>query len=322
MDPLSEILKSLRLEGAVFLESEFTAPWCVRARFGMPEEGDPAFNSRHKTAFFHWVMSGECSIQLAGDDSVLHAAAGDVILFPHDDLHLVGSDLKIAPTESYGRPHVESGSSVLPLVQAGGGGAATHLVCGYVACDHKVLRPLLRALPHVLLANVGSSPDGAFLRDALQIAVRKSVSLTAGNASSLTKLAELLFVEVIRSYAENAPLAAQGWLAGLKDPHVAHALQLLHSRPGDPWTVESLSREVALSRSTLKNRFVALVGEPPIHYLSQLRLAIAAQELAATRDSIGKIAERAGYESEAAFNRAFKREYGMPPAKWRRSRAD
>jgi AraC-like DNA-binding protein len=135
----------------------------------------------------------------------------------------------------------------------------------------------------------------------------------------LAKLAELLFVEAMRRYMEGLPPQGKGWLAGVRDAHIGRALALLHAEPAKPWTVDTLAREAALSRSALAERFASLVGESPMHYLTRWRLALAAQALRSNSDAIARVAERSGYESEAAFNRAFKREFGVPPAAWRKS---
>jgi AraC-like DNA-binding protein len=192
-------------------------------------------------------------------------------------------------------------------------------VCGYLACSRSVCRPLLDALPRVLCIPIGDGPASAMLHELLRIGVRESSGLRPGAGSLLAKLSELMFVEAMRRYVEKLPPHGMGWLAGLRDAQVGRALALLHGEPGKPWTVEELAREVALSRSALAERFAALVGEPPMQYLTRWRLALAAQTLRAGREAVARVAERSGYESEAAFNRAFKREFGMPPAAWRRA---
>ena len=201
----------------------------------------------------------------------------------------------------------------------GGGGEATRFVCGYLACNRSVCRPLLDALPRVLHIPIGDGPAAALLRELLRVGVRESSAARPGTESMLAKLSELMFVEAMRRYAENLPPEGKGWLAGVRDAHIGRALALLHGEPGRPWTVDELAREVALSRSALAERFTALVGEPPMQYLMRWRLALAGQALRSSGEAIARVAERSGYESEAAFNRAFKREFGMPPAAWRKA---
>jgi AraC-like DNA-binding protein len=204
----------------------------------------------------------------------------------------------------------------------GGGGAATRFVCGYLALSRSVFRPLFEALPRLVCIPMGEGPAAAMLRELFRAGVRESAALRPGAGSMLAKLAELLFVEALRRYIERLPPGGNGWLAGVRDAHVGRALALLHATPGRHWTVDELAREAALSRSALAERFTALVGEPPIQYLLRWRLALAARALRSGADAIAQLAERSGYESEAAFSRAFKREFGMPPAAWRKAAAN
>ena len=201
----------------------------------------------------------------------------------------------------------------------GGGGVATRFVCGYLACSRSVCRPLLEALPRVLRIPIGEGPTAALLRELLRVGVLESSMSRPGAESMLAKLSELMFVDALRRYVESMPPGGKGWLAGVRDAQVGRALALLHARPDKPWTVDELAREVALSRSALADRFAALVAEPPIQYLMRWRLALAAQRLRSGREAIARVAEHSGYESEASFSRAFKREFGMSPAAWRKA---
>jgi AraC-like DNA-binding protein len=203
----------------------------------------------------------------------------------------------------------------------GGGGASTRFVCGYLACSRSVCRLLLDALPRVLRIPIGDAAASTMLRELLRVGVIESSMSRPGARSMLAKLSELMFVEALRRYVEAMPPDARGWLAGVRDAHVGHALALLHAKPDKPWTVDELAREVALSRSALAERFVATMAEPPMQYLLRWRLALAAQRLRTCRDPIARVAERIGYESEAAFSRAFKREFGLSPAAWRKAAA-
>jgi AraC-like DNA-binding protein len=200
-----------------------------------------------------------------------------------------------------------------------GAGAITRFVCGYIACSRSVCRPLLEVLPRLLRIGIGDGAASAQLRELLQMGVRESSASRPGAESMLAKLSELMFVEALRRYAEDLPPQGKGWLAGVRDKQIGRALAVLHGDPGRAWTVDELAREAALSRSALAERFTALVGEPPIQYLMRWRLALAAQALRAGGEAITRVAERSGYESEAAFSRAFKREFGLPPAAWRKA---
>jgi transcriptional regulator GlxA family with amidase domain len=179
----------------------------------------------------------------------------------------------------------------------------------------------LEALPRVLRIPIGDRHAGTLLRELLRAGVSESLSSRPGAESVLAKLSELMFVEAMRRYVEDLPPEGRGWLAGVRDPQIGRTLALLHDDPARAWTVDALARRVALSRSAFAERFAALVGEPPMKYLKRWRLALAAQALRAGNDTVGAVAELSGYESEAAFTRAFKSEFGLPPATWRRSSA-
>jgi AraC-like DNA-binding protein len=319
MDALSDVLKSVRLEGAFYLNAEFTAPWCLRGKFGMSSIRQRLAGAEHVVGF-HFLTEGSCKVKLVDGTEVLDVAAGDLVLFPQDDRHLMGSDLHIAPLESENADCVGSATDAdLMQLRHGGGGAVTRFVCGYLACSRSMCRPLFEALPRVLRIPIGDGQASALLRELLRVGVRESLASRPGAASTLAKLAELIFVEALRRYVENLPPGGKGWLAGVRDAHVGRALALLHGEPGRAWTVDELAREAALSRSALAERFAALIGEPPMQYLMRWRLALAARTLRAGGEAIARVAESSGYESETAFIRAFKREFGMPPAAWRKA---
>jgi AraC-like DNA-binding protein len=318
MDALSDVLKSLRLEGAVYINAEFTAPWCVRAKFGPASVRARLAGAEH-VVFFHFLTEGGCKVRLADSKETLDVAAGDLVLFPKEDKHLIGSDLQLAPVETASLVGADTTPDAdLIQMRHGGGGAATRFVCGYLACSRSVCRLLLDALPRVLRIPVGDGPAAALLRELLRVGVRESSAARPGAGSMLAKLSELMFVEAMRRYVEDLPPQGKGWLAGVRDAQIGRALALLHGKPRRAWTVDDLAREVALSRSALAERFAALVGEPPMQYLMRWRLALAAQTLRSSGRAIARVAEDSGYESESAFNRAFKREFEMPPAAWRR----
>ena len=320
MDALSDVLKSVRLEGAVYINAEFTAPWCVQAKFGLASVRARLAGAEH-VVFFHFLTEGGCKVRLADRVEALDVTAGDLVLFPQEDKHLLGSDLHLAPVDSASLIGADVAADVdFIQIRHGGGGAATRFVCGYLACSRSVCRPLLDALPRLLRIPIGDGPAAALLRELLRVGVRESSASRPGAESMLAKLSELMFVEAMRRYVEDLPPGGKGWLAGVRDAQIGRALALMHGEPGRAWTVDELAREVALSRSALAERFATLVGEPPIQYLMRWRLALAAQALRSGNRAIALVAEESGYESESAFNRAFKREFGMPPAAWRRER--
>jgi AraC-like DNA-binding protein len=319
MDALSDVLKSVHLESAVYVNAEFTAPWCIRGELGLPSIRKRLIGAEH-VAFFHFLTEGACNVRLVNGGEKLDARAGDLILFPQEGKHLMGTDLHLTPMEGDATvtPPPTADADLFHL-RHGGGGARTRFICGYLALNRTVFRPIFEVLPPVMVIHLGDGPAAAMLRELFRAGVRESAVERPGAASTLAKLADLLFVEALRRYMESLPPGGKGWLAGVRDPQVGKALALLHGEPGKAWTVDELAREVALSRSALADRFTSLVGEPPMQYLTRWRLALAAQTLRAGREPVLRIAERAGYESEAAFSRAFKREFGVPPAGWRKA---
>jgi AraC-like DNA-binding protein len=321
MDALSNVLRSVQLEGAVYVNAEFTAPWCVSADFGLASIR-ARLAGADKVVFFHYLTEGRCKVKLDDSPETLEARAGDLVLFLTKGRHLLGSDLRLEPVETarLTAPEAAAQDDLIQL-RHGGGGAATRFVCGYLACSESLVRPLLEALPHVLRIPVGDGPAGTLLRELLRTGVSESLTSRPGAESALAKLSELMFVEAMRRYVEDLPPEGRGWLAGIRDPQIGRTLALLHGNPGKAWTVDGLARKVALSRSALAERFVTLVGEPPMKYLKRWRLALAAQVLRAGKESIGSVAETSGYESEAAFTRAFKSEFGLPPGTWRKNSA-
>ncbi len=318
MDALSDVLKTIRLEGAVYLNAEFTAPWCVQAEYGLTAIRRRLPGADH-VAFFHFFVQGGCKVPMPGGGE-LEVREGDLLLFPHGDrqVQLMGSDLRVAPVD--GNTVIDDvalASGEVFALRHGGGGTATRVICGFVGCTRSVSRPLFDALPPVLRIPVGDEPASAMLLELLRAGVRESAASRPGAQSLLAKLSELMFVEALRRYVASLPPGGHGWLAGVRDLHVGRALAAMHADPGRAWTVEELARAAALSRSALAERFGELVGEPPIQYLMRWRLALAAQALRSGGEPIARVAERSGYESVAAFTRAFKREFGVPPAAWR-----
>jgi AraC family transcriptional regulator, alkane utilization regulator len=314
VDALSDVLSAIRLDGAVYVDAEFTAPWCVATRYGLHTAAPKLPDSDH-VVFFHLLTDGACVARLAGGNEVIQVKAGDLLLLPHDDLHVLGSDLKL-PFSEVRNPPPESG---LLELRAGGGGQATRFICGYLACDRRASRALLGSLPPMLRIPLGDISLSGWLADLLRLGVNESRAERPGSQSLLAKLSELAFTEALRRYAQSNPPELKGWLAGLQDAYVGRALALLHGDPARGWTVEELAREVALSRSALAERFTTMIGEPPMQYLTRWRLTLAAQALRAGNQSIARIAEQSGYDSEASFTRAFKREFGVPPTMWRKT---
>lgn len=316
MDALSDALRVLRLDGAVFLDAEFTAPWCVLSKSDRPIARPlPAGGN---VLFFHLLTEGRCQVRLAAGGETLKIEAGDVVLLARDADHVLGSDLQLAPQMSDDLVRPATASGLMRIVH-GGGGETTRFACGFLICDERLSRPLLEALPRMVRIPIGEGPATTWVRGLMQAGTQETAAARPGGDTVLAKLAELLFVEALRRYIELLPDGQTGWLAGLRDRYVGRALGLMHERPGHPWTVDELADRVGLSRSALAQRFTEMVGQPPMQYLTRWRLTVAAQRLRSERSSLASIAAESGYDSEAAFNRAFKRELGTTPAAWRRN---
>jgi AraC-like DNA-binding protein len=205
-----------------------------------------------------------------------------------------------------------------PLIRYGGGGVATRIVCGFVNCEELLFNPFLRSLPAVVHARPGEDPAARWLENTIRYAAHEANRTDPGSRSVLPRLTELMFVEVLRHHMRSLPHDEVSWLAAANDPILGKALGWLHREPAEPWTVEDLARRVGVSRTALADRFVQRLGEPPMHYLARWRLQVGAQLLRTTNEPLKAIAEQVGYESEAAFGRAFRRLFGLPPAGWRR----
>ena len=332
MDVLSDVLRVVRLSGAVFFTAECSTPWAIDSP--MPDMLSSILKpDGGSIVLFHILMEGECIIECKGLPSV-KMDAGDVVIFPHCEPHTMRSHIgaKPVPVDSV---LLSETSVALPRIAFGGGGETSRFLCGYLNCSQK-FDHLSVDLPKMLLvrsqneygaveaidgngvrpARVNSG-SGRWLATTLKFSISEAKSARPGNAAMLGRLTELMFVEILRQYMQQLPSGQGGWLAGLNDPHVGKALQLIHANPAYDWTVEELARGVAISRSVLAERFTDLVGEPPMRYLAGWRVQVAKQLL---RDgaTISDVSARVGYESEAAFNRAFKRSAGIPPASWRR----
>jgi AraC-like DNA-binding protein len=319
MDALSDLLRTVRLNGAAYLSGEFSAPWCVEAQ--AEAEISAAFlPGTRRVISYHLIAEGECMAQLDEEGQpALRVAAGELLVVTRGESHLMGSALD-APraTREELAGQVEMTPGGLIRLTHGGGGERTRLVCGFLDGDSMAGHPLLDSLPRMFKVDMRGSSASAWLESSLRFAAEEAAVARAGSATFLSKISELLFVEAVRRCLDALPEQQKGWLAGLRDRFVGKALTLMHARPAHPWTVEELAGEVGLSRSALAQRFGDFLGQPPMQYLAQWRLQLAAQLLLGGDLAIAAVAQRVGYDSEPAFNRAFKREFGQPPASWRR----
>jgi AraC family transcriptional regulator, alkane utilization regulator len=315
LDVLSDVLRVVRLSGAVLFRCEFSVPWAVITP-------DPAELARlllpgaKQLMLFHLVAQGRCSIGLERHEP-LQLESGDIVVFPYGDAHAMASDLSMKPTPIAGLLGASTQRGAMRVCVAGGGGEQTQLVCGFLHCDELLFNPLCKALPPVIHVKCEGEPGISFLAATVRHTISEAGAAQPGNTCLLSRLSELLFIEVLRRHIAGLPPGTVGWLAALNDPVVGRALQLMHAQPAHPWTVDSLARQCGTSRSLLAAQFKALLGQPPMHYLACWRLQLAAEMLRDGTHGIAAIAARTGYDSEPAFNRAFKRYAGEPPATWR-----
>jgi len=317
MDALSETLRVVQLVGAIFINARFTAPWCYQspcadtaARLLEP--------SAERVVIFHMIMEGECFVEM-GNQSPVRLIAGDAVIFPEGDAHRMASEPGLAPASG---ARLDEVLSRRPRQLAyGGGGPTTRLVCGYLACDARLARLLLAGLPSLVRVNVRGSNAGIWLEASVRYALIEARSPRPGGAGVLAKLAEVLFIEVLRLYMNEHGEGRTGWLAGVGDRIVGAALTCLHKSPAHPWTLEELAREANTSRSVLAERFQNLVGNSPMQYLTQWRMLLAANLLRRSNAPLARVAEEVGYQTDTAFSRAFRREFGLPPVAWRRNQS-
>jgi AraC-like DNA-binding protein len=317
MDAFSEVLSAVKLKGALFFNAEFSAPWGFASPPSESLAPDLLPGAKH-LIIFHLLIEGSAFAQLE-DGPPIGLSAGDIVVFPHGDPHTLRNG---SPAHLMGRDGILAliRHRNLGTTRGGGNGEITRFVCGFMAVDPELCRPILAGLPQVLKVNIRSGVTGQWLEDLIRRLVEEVDSLSPGSEAMLAKVSEALFVETLRRYVTNLPAEEIGWLAGARDAVVGKSLAILHSRVGHAWTIAELAKEVGMSRTALLERFGRYLCEPPMAYLTRWRLQLAARRLVSTPHSVAAIASEVGYESEAAFSRAFKREFGSPPAKFRRER--
>jgi AraC-like DNA-binding protein len=315
-DALSEVFRAVRLGGVLFFSVEARGPWVAETP-GASQVAHRVLPGADHVIEYHVITEGTCWAALVGGQSV-QLEKGDVVVFPHGDPHVMSSAPGMrGKTEMsvFDRP------GTLPVFLEIGSGSdrRTHVLCGFLGCDAAPFNPLLATLPRLLIVRRGAHEDG-MLEHLVGVVIAESTAKRAGSEGVLARLSELMFIEVVRRHIASLPPENTGWLAGLRDPHVGRALGKLHDRPAEPWTLEDLARQVGVSRSMLAERFTHFVGAPPMQYLSQWRMQLAANLLVSGNAGLAEIAAAVGYGSEAAFSRAFKRLSGVAPAVWREQR--
>jgi len=314
VDVLSEVLKVVTLEGAMFYNAEFSAPWGIRE----PPACDMApylSKAGGHVIIFHLVTEGRGSASVVNGERV-PLAAGDIIVFPHGDPHILENGSPGRTTDNSKELHLLQ-TQGLRLARQGGGGEVTRLVCGYMACEPRLSRLVLAGLPPLFKVNIREDASGRWLEQSIRFSVDEAGEERPGGEAVRAKLSEVLFVETLRRYIAQWPEGRTGWLAGARDPEVGKALALMHRRPAHPWTLAGLAKESGVSRSVLAERFRHFLDVPPMTYLTGWRLQLGARLLGSTSQSVAQVAAEVGYESEPAFNRAFKRAFGAPPARFR-----
>jgi AraC-like DNA-binding protein len=315
MDVLSEVLKVVKLRGALFFNAEASAPWCLNEPSSAQIAPSLKIGSG-RVILYHFVLEGRAFARTP-DGRQEDLSSGDVVLIPHGDVHLLGNGWPEKPVDAI-KAFAGNLKDGLKLVRFGGGGEVTKLVCGYMVMDPRLGEVLLAGLPKMVKVRVTDEPSGQWLKNSIRFSVGDDGASDAGGDLVIAKLSEVLFIETLRRYITGLPAEDTGWLAGVRDPVVGRALALMHADPANDWTVNELSRRVGMSRTRLAERFQHYIGDPPMAYLTRWRLKLGAEMLESGRETVANIAAAVGYGSESTFNRAFKREYQFPPAQYRR----
>ena len=319
MDPFSEVLGGLRLRGAVYFRAALSAPWAITTPRATQMAPHLSPGAQH-LVIYHLVVDGALRARTAGGDSV-DLEPGDIVVFPHGDEHELsagtgGLSIDVMPVME------KIAAKDLSPLRAGGGGHTSQLVCGFMVCDPLLCGPILDGLPAVMKVNVRADTAGRWLESSILHMANEAASNQPGSEAMLAKLSEALFVDTLRRFVSGLSDQSTGWLAGARDSAVGRALALMHARPAHSWTIAELSEAIGISRSVLIERFTRYLGEPPMAYLAGWRMRLSAQALVSTPKGVAEIASDVGYESEAAFNRAFKRAFGTPPARYRRDQRE
>jgi AraC-like DNA-binding protein len=322
IDPLSDVLRAVKLTGALFFAVEASSPWGVE----VPHEDSYAptiLPGAQRVVSYHIILDGEGWVGMAGSDPV-RFEGGDILVFAHGDPYRLLSAPEQSPefdgpaTVAFLR-EMAAGRLPFAVEEGGGGEARTRYVCGYLGCDMRPFNPVLDALPRLLHVKGAGREPGDRLARLVELTLEAAQSSLPGGESIRLRLSELIFVEAIRRHLATRPAPLEGWLAGLGDPAVGRVLALLHNEPACSWTLDRLARRAGMSRTVLAERFAQFVGCPPMHYLTLWRMQLAARLLADSAIKVAAAAHAIGYESEAAFSRAFKKATGLSPGTWRRS---
>lgn len=302
-DVLTDVLQTLHLQGRVFCSSQLSAPWALSL---------PASDFAH----FHVIERGGAWLRLSGDKQWHPAASGDLLIVPHGQGHVLSDSPNTKPVPMLRL--LKGSKASCHLMQHGGGGAQTQMLCGSFQFDQRGQHPLLTVLPPLLHIKSGHGQMVEWLQMTLRLLTTETQNPRPGSETLITRLLDIIFVQALRTWIESLPPEQNGWLSALHDPKIGTALGLMHREPQRSWSVEALASEVAMSRSPFAARFTALVGEPPLAYLTGWRMHLAETLLTREGLNVSEVAGRIGYESEAAFSKAFKRYFGQSPLAHRR----
>jgi len=317
IDTLSDVLRAVRLTGAVFFSVDASTPWVAEAPPAR-ELGEHVMPGVEHVIEYHVMKCGTAWGGIVGEEPV-HLETGDVIVFPQGDPHVLSSAPGMRAPAGRRAPPRTFTRLPISIRHEGGGPERAEIVCGFIGCDLRPFNPLLAALPRVIHIPRRGADDSVFAQ-LVTLAVAESAGHAEGSESMLARVSELLFVEVVRRYVATLPPEQRGWLAGLRDERIGRVLGVVHHRPAHPWSLDELAQEAGMSRSNLAESFANLVGIPPMQYLAQWRMQLAATLLSTTSLGLAEIAGRVGYGSEAALSRAYKRSVGVAPADWRRGK--
>lgn len=311
MDKVAQIFNAMPLASGLFLDAHFTAPWCVAAKVG-PEDCGQFVPAPGAIIAFHYVYAGELALRMP-DGHTEHVQAGEVIILPRNDPHVLASDPELSPVNA--DDLVQAGEDGGPArIHHGGGGPATCLICGFLGCERRY-EPVLGMLPSALKLALPDPVSASWFDSSFKLAAREMMFREHGDR--LARLTELLFLDAVQHCIRAAPPETFAWFGALSEPKVFNALSMMHKNLSYHWSTEELARKVGMSRSAFAGKFSELMGIPPMRYLALQRLQQASQQLQESSEPLVRIAFDAGFESEAAFSRAFKKEYGLPPAAWR-----
>jgi AraC-like DNA-binding protein len=324
-DVLSDVLRTIRLTGALFFPFQASSPWADEIPEATALVSSVLAGTQHVVSY-HIVSAGACWITLA-DSPAVRLESGDVVVIPHGDAYAMSSAPGLRsemPADAVLRffRQMAAGSAPSIVIEGGGGPERTDVVCGFLGCDVRPFNPVIAALPRLVhLKRPPALSEHDRLTPLIEFALAESRQRRSGAQSVLLRLSEVLFIEVIRRYLDSLGSDRAGWLSGLRDPIVGRALSLLHERPADPWSLERLAKDLGVSRSALADRFTHLVGQPPMRYLAHWRMQLASRLLVDGAAKVSAVAFDVGYQSEAAFSRAFKEMVGVSPAAWRAERS-